>query len=295
MKQERNADNVAQTILYIRKDALCAWTADTQNAVDVITYPNAKINLGLNVIRKRQDGFHDIETLFVPLTRQYGAVTELNDTLEITPRNDRQVTLKVIGHSQQWPMESDLCVRAYRLMAGLYGIGGVDIRLVKRIPTGAGLGGGSSDAAFTLLMLNEMFSLGLNTRHLAAHAAELGSDTSFFIYNRPMTASGRGEILTECPNPIPEDCVIETVTPEICISTSEAYSGVKPEVPQMRINDIVKLPVGQWKDLLKNDFEESVFNKYPTLAAIKESLYKAGAVYASMSGSGSSLYGIFPK
>lgn len=257
------------------------------------THPNAKINLGLNIIRRRPDGFHDIETVFIPLTGEFGYKGDLYDTLEITPRTDGQVTLRVIGTEQDWETEKDLCVRAYRELEKSYRMTGADIRLTKRIPTGAGLGGGSSDAAFTMKMLNSIFSLGISDSTLAEHAANIGSDTSFFIYNRPMLATGRGEILSSIPDPLPEGCTIALVTPEIHISTAEAYSGVVPRQPERPLTELLALGAPQWKGHVGNDFEESLFAKHPALAAIKDSLYEAGAVYASMSGSGSALYGIF--
>lgn len=279
--------------MYIRKDVWYAWNADILNAVDVKAYPNPKINIGLNVLRRRNDGFHDIETLFIPLTGQYGYCGDLQDTLEITPRVDKDVTLKIIGASEQWDKEKDLCVRAYRELAKHYDIPGIDIRLIKKIPTGAGLGGGSSDAAFTMKLVNELFGLAIDEGTLAAHAARIGSDTSFFIYNRPMFASGRGEILEEVPNPVQEGWQIEVVTPEIHISTAEAYGGVAPHIPESSLKDLLKGPAEKWKDTVSNDFEKHLFIKYPALQAIKRSLYDAGALYASMSGSGSAIYGIF--
>ena len=193
-----------------------------------------------------------------------------------------------------WPKDKDLCIRAYNELAAHYPLTGADISLTKRIPTGAGLGGGSADAAFTLKMLNELFSLGLDDERLAVHASRLGSDVPFFIYNRPMFASGRGEILTPIPCPIPPRRKIGVVTPGITVPTAQAYSGVTPKMPGTGLRDLISsLPPEQWKDRIINGFEESIFKKHPALRAIKNSLYKAGAIYASMSGSGSALYGIF--
>lgn len=279
------------------------------------SFPNPKINIGLNILKRRDDGFHDIETVFIPLVKDFGYDGELYDTLEITPRTDGRTTLKISWADCRsgtegapgmdkpanndfpengWPTDKDLCIKAYNELAAHYPLTGADISLTKRIPTGAGLGGGSADAAFTLKMLNELFSLGLDDERLAVHASRLGSDVPFFIYNRPMFASGRGEILTPIPCPIPPGRKIGVVTPGITVPTAEAYSGVTPKMPGTRLRDLISsLPPEQWKDRIINGFEESIFKKHPALRAIKDSLYKAGAIYASMSGSGSALYGIF--
>lgn len=279
------------------------------------SFPNPKINIGLNILKRRDDGFHDIETVFIPLVKDFGYDGELYDTLEITPRTDGRTTLKISWADCRsgtegapgmdkpanndfpengWPTDKDLCIKAYNELAAHYPLTGADISLTKRIPTGAGLGGGSADAAFTLKMLNELFSLGLNDERLAVHASRLGSDVPFFIYNRPMFASGRGEILTPIPCPIPPGRKIGVVTPGITVPTAEAYSGVTPKMPGTGLRDLISsLPPEQWEDRIINGFEESIFKKHPALRAIKNSLYKAGAIYASMSGSGSALYGIF--
>lgn len=286
------------------------------------SFPNPKINIGLNILKRRDDGFHDIETVFIPLTKDFGYDGDLYDTLEITPRTDGRTTLKIswadslpgtnVIHGTEgtpgmdkaanndyfpengWPKDKDLCIKAYNELAAHYPLTGADISLTKRIPTGAGLGGGSADAAFTLKMLNELFSLGLDDERLAIHASRLGSDVPFFIYNRPMFASGRGEILTPIPCPIPPRRKIGVVTPGITVPTAQAYSGVTPKMPGTGLRDLISsLPPEQWKGRIANDFEESIFKKHPALRAIKNSLYKAGAIYASMSGSGSALYGIF--
>lgn len=280
------------------------------------SFPNPKINIGLNILKRRDDGFHDIETVFIPLVKDFGYDGELYDTLEITPRTDGRTTLKISWadcrsgtegapgmdkptnnddfSENGWPKDKDLCIKAYNELAAHYPLTGADISLTKRIPTGAGLGGGSADAAFTLKMLNELFSLGLDDERLAIHASHLGSDVPFFIYNRPMFASGRGEILTPIPCPIPPGRKIGVVTPGITVPTAEAYSGVTPKMPGTGLRDLISsLPPEQWEDRIINGFEESIFKKHPALRAIKNSLYKAGAIYASMSGSGSALYGIF--
>lgn len=251
----------------------------------MIFFPNAKINLGLDIIEKRPDGFHNIETLFVPCP-------DYSDILEVLYAEKFSMHLYGIPLDGD-PMEN-LCVKAYRLMADMYDLPPVAIHLYKEIPVGAGLGGGSSDAAATLILLNKMFSLDLSDEVLAGHASSLGSDCPFFIYNRPMYATGRGEVLSPVEIAL-DDYRIELVIPDLFISTKEAYAGVTPRKPVVSILNIIKKPVAEWRGLLKNDFEESLFLKYPGLAAEKEALYSRGAVYASMSGSGSALYGLFKK
>ncbi|MEE4257854.1 MAG: 4-(cytidine 5'-diphospho)-2-C-methyl-D-erythritol kinase [Bacteroidales bacterium] len=248
----------------------------------MITFPNAKINLGLHVIRKRDDGFHDIETVFYPI--------KMHDSLEIMPAAEH--SLKLYG--PVLPRGENLVTKAYRLLYEKYDIPPIDVHLLKHIPTGSGLGGGSSDAAFTLLMLNEMFELGISTSGLKKHAALLGSDCTFFIENKPAIASGRGEIL---------DCIeldlsgyrIELSHPGIHVSTPEAYAMVRPVDHRPSLREIIHQPIAEWKENLLNDFEEPVFKKYPAIRAAKEELYAQGAIYAAMSGSGSSVFGLFPK
>ena len=308
----------------------------------MITTPNVKINLGLNVLSKRADGFHDLETLFVPY---FG----IHDTLEIITGDDYSRTSArlfsrygdnqlpesqaihkpegvfgveteetaapklVQGISEDgrlmitiaraegvdWDPLKDLCAKAYRLLADEFDLPPVKIFLEKTSPVGAGLGGGSADAAFTLKMLDEMFALGLSEQQLAEYAARLGSDCPLFIYNRPMIGEGRGEILTdfdldECLDP--DQYEIQVITPAgVAVSTAEAYSGIVPQQPDMPLRDALVLPVEDWDGNLVNDFEITVFEKHPELAAIKKSLYDCGAVYASMSGSGSALFAVYRK
>lgn len=267
----------------------------------MITHPNVKINLGLDVLRKRQDGFHDIETLFLPYF-------DICDTLEIRKREDIAFSDKKLSISinkkggVDWEPESDLTARAYRILDADFDLPPVEIILTKHSPVGAGLGGGSSDAAFALKMLNEMFSLSLSEQKLADYASRLGSDCAFFIYNKPMFASGRGEILSPATWFEEKDFFganakyeLKVVVPEgVSVSTAEAYSKIKPAIPEKKISEIVSMPVEDWKGFLKNDFETSVFDIHPELSLIKKSLYDLGAIYASMSGSGSALYGVFP-
>ena len=245
-------------------------------------YPNVKLNVGLHVLRKRPDGYHDLETLFVPY---FG----FNDTLEIEEAGE----FSFEGEGVTW--ENDLTVQAYRLLKADYDLPPVAIRLSKGAPVGAGLGGGSSDAAFTLKLLDSLFGLGLGQDRLAAYAARLGSDCAFFIYNRPMVGRGRGEILTEFPLDLSPYRIEVEVPQGISVSTREAYGGIVPRERLTPIEEILSLPLPQWRGLLVNDFEPQVFALHPYLAAIKERFYASGAVYALMSGSGSAVYGIFEK
>lgn len=260
----------------------------------MILYPNAKINLGLSVLQKREDGFHNLETLFYPV--------EAKDVLEIVESSGLQMHQYGIEYPGD-PMDN-LCVKAYRALAADFDIPPVEIHLYKKIPVGAGLGGGSADAAFTLRGLNEMYSLGLSNDRLSEYAATLGSDCAFFVYNRPMLGTGRGEILEPVEIPSLEGYEIKLVFPPYFVSTAAAYGGIVPRdkrvangenVDTRSIVEILRQPVEYWKDSLTNDFEKTVFAKIPQLAAYKDELYAEGAVYASMSGSGSAFFGIFKK
>ena len=301
----------------------------------MITNPNVKINLGLNVLRKREDGFHDLETLFVPY---FG----IKDTLEIIVGDDFSTTSAVLfakynsavpasqgslkpegvfgveteevaspklvqGISEDgklmitiareegvdWDPLKDLTAKAYFILAEDFDLPPVKIFLEKTSPVGAGLGGGSADAAFALKMLNELCGLGLSEQKLAEYASRLGSDCAFFIYNRPMIGEGRGEVLTEWPVDL-SGYDLQVLTPAgIAVSTKDAYSGIRPHLPEVPLRDALARPVEEWDGVLVNDFEEAVFAKYPELAAIKRSLYDCGAAYASMSGSGSALFALY--
>ena len=277
----------------------------------MITNPNVKINLGLNVLRKRDDGFHDLETLFVPY---FG----ISDTLEIVVGDDYSRTSAAIfgkyapemiaqGISEDgklmitiarkegvdWDPLKDLAAKAYYILSEDFEMPAVKIFLEKTSPVGAGLGGGSADAAFALNMLNDLCNLGLSEDQLAGYASRLGSDCAFFIYNRPMIGEGRGEILTEYQISM-DGYDLQVLTPEgVAVSTKDAYGGIRPHLPEVPLREALARPVEEWDGILINDFEETVFVKYPELAAIKRSLYDSGAVYASMSGSGSALFAIY--
>ena len=323
----------------------------------MIKYPPIKINLGLNVLRKREDGFHDLETLFLESGR-------FHDTLEIVTGDDYSRTMASLaarygdrggicdgdipalaqGISENgklmitvaraegvdWDVRKDLCAKAYALLDNDFKLPPAKIYLEKNSPVGAGLGGGSADAAYTLTMLNDICALGLSTEQLAGYAARLGSDCAFFIFGRPMLGEGRGEVLTPFELAVgiidaggTDDSLngagssgtvtaapgtgkraetarlqyeLQIVIPEgISVSTAEAYRGITPAIPEMRLKDVLARPVSEWKDLLVNDFEATVFKAHPELAAIKQSLYDSGAIYASMSGSGSALFALYER
>lgn len=250
----------------------------------MILFPNAKINLGLNVVRRRPDGYHDLETLFYPVPWR--------DILEIVPAAGETTTLTVTGRNVDCPPEKNLVMKAYMALDAMSPLPPVDIYLQKIIPDGAGLGGGSADAAFTLKGLNELFSLGYSDEELADVATKIGADCPFFIYNTPMLATGIGNIFS----PVNIDLSamsIAIVKPQVHVSTKEAYSGVTPALPDTDIRSILLDPVECWRGSLKNDFEDSIFPLHPQIADVKEKLYNMGASYASMSGSGAAVFALF--
>jgi 4-diphosphocytidyl-2-C-methyl-D-erythritol kinase len=249
----------------------------------MIVFPCAKINLGLNVLDRRKDGYHNIETLFIPLHN-------LTDVLEIVESQEFRFNLS--GISLDSTADDNLCVKAYRMLSEDYPLPPVEINLHKVIPVGAGLGGGSSDAAFTLLTLDRMFDLHIFADDLVRYALRLGSDCPFFIDRVPSLAYGRGQCLEPIDINLSQYYIL-LVKPNISVSTSEAYRNVLVEIPVMPISEIIKLSIGEWRDHLKNSFETTVFAKYPIIARIKEAMYSHGAVYASMTGSGSAVYGLF--
>lgn len=248
----------------------------------MVSFPHCKINLGLNVVRKREDGYHDIATCFFPVL--------WTDILEVIP--SEKLEFKSSGDSIPGDPQSNLCLKAYTLLKDDFDIPPVKIHLHKIIPIGAGLGGGSSDGAFVLRMINDMFRLNLSVEQLAKYASALGSDCAFFVQDRPMIGTGRGDELTPARVDI-SGAYIVIVKPEIHVSTAEAYSGVKPTTPSEMVQNILAQPLSRWKKDLVNDFEASVFLRYPQIGSIKKQLYDLGAEYASMSGSGSSVFGIF--
>lgn len=251
----------------------------------MITFPNAKVNLGLDIVNRRPDGYHDLETVFVHVP--------LHDALEIVPaRHGAAASLECHGRAIDCPMEKNLVYRAWTLMRDEHGVPPVEMHLMKHIPDGAGLGGGSADATAALVMLNEMFDVGLDKSALAAMAVRLGADCPFFVYNRPMLATGIGDVLT----PIDIDLAAMTlllVVPPVYVSTREAYAGVTPARPAVPLARRIAAPLARWQTSVKNDFEPTVMAAHPLLAAVKDALLDAGAAYAAMSGSGCSLFGLF--
>ena len=277
----------------------------------MICYPNVKINLGLHVLRRRPDGFHDLETLFVPYPG-------ISDCLEVIPADDYSRTLALLKERYgtltqaispdgklmitiarkegvDWDPLKDLTAKAYALLAADFDLPPMKLFLEKRSPVGAGLGGGSADAAFALRAMAQLAGLDLSDATLATYAARLGSDCAFFVYNRPMFGSGRGEVL----EPFAIDLSqyrLEVVVPEgIAVSTAEAYRGITPRSPEKALREVLRQDIVTWKTDLGNDFEKTVFAVHPALAQVKAALYQRGALYAAVSGSGSACFGIFPK
>ncbi|MCX6243636.1 MAG: 4-(cytidine 5'-diphospho)-2-C-methyl-D-erythritol kinase [Bacteroidetes bacterium] len=250
----------------------------------MVVFPNAKINLGLNITSKRPDGFHDIETLLYPVA--------FRDILEILPSETGKLEFQVTGLPVPGDLSGNLCTRAYNLLAEEHTIQPARMHLHKIIPMGAGLGGGSSDAAFTIKLLNDLFSIGLSSEQMMDYARRLGSDCPFFIENSPALATGRGDQLKQFSSVLSGySCMI--VLPPIHVNTAEAYAGVTPKEPIEPIREVLSRSLNEWKDSLFNDFQKTVFSRFPQVSNIKDQLYSAGAIYASMSGSGSAVYGIF--
>lgn len=251
----------------------------------MIVFPNCKINIGLNIVGKRADGYHDLESVFYPVL--------LKDIIEIVPSQSFRFIKSGIPVSGN---DSDnTCVKAYHLLKRSFpDLSPITIYLHKNIPSGSGLGGGSADGAFMLKLLNEKFELNLSTKQLIDLALEVGSDCPFFIVNRSCFVTGRGEFVEDFPLDLSEYYFV-LIHPGIHISTSQAFANIKPSKPQRSIREILKDPVEKWKDQLVNDFEKNIIREYRPLHNIRERLYDSGAIYAAMSGSGSSFYGIFKK
>lgn len=248
----------------------------------MIVFPNAKINIGLNVVSKREDGYHNLETIFFPV--------KLADALEFVEAEETMLTTSGIVIDSE--PEDNLVLKAYHLLKADFNLPPLHFHLHKVIPFGAGLGGGSSDAAFTLKTLNDFYNLGLTTGILENYAAQIGADCPFFIHNKPTFATGIGNRFYELELDL-SGYEIVILKPDVSVSTPEAYKNVIPRNPRFRLTEIVKNPVNDWKNLIVNDFENSVFPKYPRIAELKQFLYKMGADFASMSGSGSAVFGIF--
>ncbi len=256
----------------------------------MITFPNAKINLGLNIVSKRSDGYHNLETVFYPIF--------IEDALEIIPCATvykETPKFEITGNKIEGNPEDNLVMKALNLMKEEYPqIPDINIYLHKHIPSEAGLGGGSSDGAFMLRLLNEAFELGATEEQLLMKAAKLGADCPFFIKNAPAYAEGIGDVLTPLDLSLKGKYIL-LVKPDLSISTKEAFANIKPHTPTLSAKDICSHPIEEWKNLLKNDFEDSIFPQHPKLKDIKEQIYSTGAIYAAMSGSGSTIYGIFEE
>jgi 4-diphosphocytidyl-2-C-methyl-D-erythritol kinase len=249
----------------------------------MVSFPPCKINLGLNVISKRPDGFHDITTCFYPVP--------WNDVLEVVP--SARFSFAASGDPVPGAAADNLCVRAYEMLQKDFRLKPVAIHLHKVVPIGSGLGGGSSDGAHTLRLLNDIFGLSLTDTQLQEYAARLGSDCAFFIRDKPMLGQGRGEILSDINLSLKGTWVV-IVKPEVHISTAEAFAGIKPKSPAADLRaTLERHPVTAWKNMLHNDFEDLLFAKFPVMDALKKKLYAFGADYASLSGSGSAVFGLF--
>lgn len=252
----------------------------------MILFPNAKINIGLNIVERRADGYHNIESVMYPV--------KWCDILEIVPAQGNETTLTTTGRSVNCPPEKNLVMKAYNLFRQETGIGNVDIYLHKIIPDGAGLGGGSADAAFTLIGLNDIFECKLTNEQLADIASKIGADCPFFIYNKPQLATGIGTEFATVELTL-NDYHILIVKPQVSVPTAQAYAGVTPMPATHNLIEATKHPIQEWTGIIKNDFEKSVFPAYPEIAKIKQQIIGMGAIYVSMSGSGSAVYGIFHK
>lgn len=248
----------------------------------MLLYPNAKINIGLNIVRKRPDGYHEISTVMYPIP--------LRDELEIT--KSRELSLTIDGIPLADDGKENLVVRAWRLVNEKYGIGNVSMRLKKNIPSGAGLGGGSSDAAFTIRGLNDIFNIGMSDGDMESIASRLGADCAFFIKNSPAICTGIGEIMKTIDLPL-EGMVLVLVKPDISVPTPEAYRSCIPKPWDTPLSQRIKLPITNWKNDVRNDFETHIFDKHPLLKTIKDDFYADGAIYSAMSGSGSTIFGIY--
>lgn len=248
----------------------------------MILFPPAKINLGLNILSKREDGYHEIETCMIPIP--------FTDVLEIT----KSESFEFVQSGLEIPGSpgSNLCEKAFLILKNMYGISNVRIHLRKQIPMGAGLGGGSSDAAYVLKGLNELFELNISTKTLENIASKLGSDCPFFIENKPQIATGRGEVLSEINLDLKGKYLV-LLNPGIHVGTKEAYDGVTPKIPLQSLKKILELPLETWQEKLNNQFEYHIFINHPRIKELKKACLDHGAIYAAMSGSGSSVFGIF--
>ena len=252
----------------------------------MICFPNAKINIGLNIVSKREDGYHNLETVFYPVP--------LKDVLEfmVPEKQTKETCIEVSGTELDISNNENICIKAYKLLAADYELPNLKMYLHKTIPAGAGLGGGSSDASFLLKQLNQYFKLNVSEKKLADYASELGADCAFFLKNKAVFASGIGNRFELIKLDL-KGYYILIIKPNFSINTVDAFKNIKPAVPEIRLREIIKQPVNSWKDQLRNDFETPLFQRHPELKKIKSELYNLGADFASMSGSGSALFGLF--
>lgn len=254
----------------------------------MIVFPNAKINIGLNIVEKRSDKYHNIESVFYPVP-----LTDALEVIENKEKTNERIVFSSSGFDIPGNTQTNLCCKAYDLISIDYALPPVKIHLHKHIPIGAGLGGGSSDAAFFIKLVNELFDLSLSWGEMHHYARQLGSDCSFFISNRPVFAEQKGDEYESIALDL-SSCYLVLIYPAVAIHTGTAYGSVSPAKPIRSLEqDILNLPMEQWKEYINNDFEKTIFLKYPEIKGIKEHLYASGAMYASMSGSGSAVYGIF--
>lgn len=250
----------------------------------MINFPNAKINIGLNIIARRPDGYHNLETIFYPI--------KINDVLEVIKSDE--LTFEASGLGIPGKVEDNLCIKAYHLMKQDHDLSPVNIHLHKHIPIGAGLGGGSADAGYFIRLINQAFDLRLSTGDMRHYARSLGADCAFFIESVPVFAFDKGDQFEDVELDLSK-YYLALVMPPTHVSTAEAYRGVKPAPVTRSLKDLIKLPVAEWRNHIKNDFEEHIFKAHPQIRGVKAALYQSGAVYASMSGSGASVFGIFDK
>ncbi|EOR93240.1 4-diphosphocytidyl-2-C-methyl-D-erythritol kinase [Arcticibacter svalbardensis MN12-7] len=248
----------------------------------MILFPNAKINIGLHILNRRCDGYHDLETVFYPIP-----LHDALEAVEATTLNFESSGIVIPGIAGD-----NLCLKAYKMIKKDFDLPALSIHLHKKIPIGAGLGGGSSDAAYFIRLLNEKFRLKLDTAAMQDYARKLGADCAFFIESKPVFAYGKGEEFKDVSLDLSAYSLV-LIMPPVFVSTADAFRGVKPRIPETPLQELIKLPVEQWKEHIRNDFEESVFRTYPIIQGLKNSLYDAGALYVSMSGSGAAVYGVF--
>lgn len=251
----------------------------------MVVFPNAKINMGLDIVSRRSDGYHNIVTAFIPVP--------WCDVLEIVPGKGESDTLTVSGRGVDCPSEKNLVMKACRALRERVAFPAVDIYLNKIIPDGAGLGGGSADAAFTVTAINKLFDLNLSDEVMAEVLSGVGSDCPFFVYNRPMLATGTGTVMTDVDVNLKGKYILLVKPANSAVSTAQAYAGVTPQQPDTDLAELLKLPISQWQGKVKNDFEISVFAKAPAIAETKEKIMQLGAIYTAMSGSGACVFGIF--